>query len=156
MITFEIEGAQFNYRTVGIVLHGDRVLLHRSEMDDLWSLPGGRVEMLESAGDALKREMKEELDVGIRVERLIWVVENFFEYDSKPYHEIAFYFLMTFPRGSHLYERDEPFMEYDNGFKLIFRWYRLDELKKLELYPMFLKERLKSLPENMEHIVHTD
>ncbi len=47
MITFEIGGTQFNYRTVGIVMDGERALLHRAEVDDFWSLPGGRVEMLE-------------------------------------------------------------------------------------------------------------
>ena len=156
MITFEIGGAQFNYRAVGIALNGDRALLHRAEMDDFWSLPGGRIELLEPAKDALKREMLEELDIEIRVERLVWVVENFFEYDSKPYHEIAFYFLMTFPHDSHLYERDEPFVAYDNGIKLIFKWYRLDELKTLELYPAFLKDGLRSIPESIEHIVHVD
>ena len=156
MISFEIDGSQFNYRTVGIALYGDQVLLHRSEMDDFWSLPGGRVEMLEAAGDALKREMLEELDVSIHIQRLAWIVENFFEYDNKPYHEIAFYFLMTFPGDSQLYEKDEPFVAYDNGIKLIFRWYGLDEIRKLELYPAFLRDGLRSIPENIKHIVHTD
>jgi ADP-ribose pyrophosphatase YjhB (NUDIX family) len=36
-------------------------LLHRSEIDDFWSLPGGRTRLFESARDALRREMRAEL-----------------------------------------------------------------------------------------------
>ena len=156
MITFEIDGSRFNYRTVGIVLDGERVLIHRSEMDDFWSLPGGRVEMMESAEGALRREMREELEIDVHIGRLVWIVENFFEYDGNPYHEIAFYFLMILPHDSHLYGRGESFAGNEEGLKLTFKWYKIDELKKLELYPAFLKDRLRSIPGNTEHIVHTD
>ena len=156
MITFDKGKARFNFRVVGIAFNGHQVLIHRSEMDDFWSLPGGRVEMLEPTGDALRREMLEELGVEVRVERLVWVVENFFEYDSKPYHELAFYFLMTFPRGCYLYNEDKPFLIDDEGVKFTFRWYPISKLEDIRLYPAFLKKRLGSLPETMEHIVYTD
>jgi ADP-ribose pyrophosphatase YjhB (NUDIX family) len=80
MISFDIGGARFNYRVVGIALDGNRVLLHRAEMDDFWSLPGGRGEILEPSEETLKREMMEELSIEIRVDRSVWVVENFFKY----------------------------------------------------------------------------
>jgi len=112
--------------------------------------------LLESAKDALRREMQEELGVEIHVERLVWVVENFFEYADKSYHELALYFLMTLPRNSHLYWRSEPFTGDEEGIKLIFRWYRLDELEKTTLYPTFLRKALNSIPEATEYIVHID
>lgn len=156
MITFEVGNSRFNHRAVAIILDGDWALLHKSENDDFWSLPGGRVELLESSTDALKREMKEELDVDIRIERLVWVVENFFEYDCKSYHEIAFYFLIALPLDSHYYIKDKPFIAHDNGFELTFKWYRIDKLKQLRLYPTLLKKGLNSIPEKTEHIIHTD
>jgi len=155
MITFDEGKARFNYRVVGIALDGDRVLLHRMEMDDFWSLPGGRVGMLEPAENALKREMREELGIEIHIERLVWVVEDFFEYDDKPYHELAFYFLMALPHDSHLY-KDEEFLGNDEGVNLFFKWYQLNELEKIRLYPTFLRKGLNSLPKTIEHIVHTD
>ncbi len=91
MITFEEGGKKFNYRVVGIALDVDRVLLLRTEKDDFWFLPGGRVELLEPSQDALIREMREELEVDVRVERLVWVVENFFEYEGKFCHELALF-----------------------------------------------------------------
>jgi ADP-ribose pyrophosphatase YjhB (NUDIX family) len=81
MITFDQGKARFNHRVAGIVLNGDRVLIHRAEIDDFWSLPGGRVSILESTADALEREMQEELDVEVDIKRLVWVVENFFDLD---------------------------------------------------------------------------
>lgn len=156
MITFEEGKVRFNYRVVGIALNGNRVLIHRAEKDDFWSLPGGRVKLLETSKDTLKREMREELGVEIHVERLIWIVENFFEYEDKSYHELALYFLMTFPHDSHLYGKSEPFVGGEEGIKLIFKWHQLDELEKISLYPAFLQKALKSIPEVTEHIVHTD
>ena len=156
MISFDVGEARFNYRVVGIALDGKRVLLHRAEMDDFWSLPGGRGEMLEPSEETLKREMWEELSVEIRVDRLVWVAENFFEYDDRPYHELAFYFLMTLPPDCHIRKKTEPFAEYDGDVKLIFKWYQLDELEDVLLYPSFLQKGLSSIPESIKHIVHID
>lgn len=156
MITFDQGKARFNHRAAGIVLNRDRVLIHRAEIDDFWSLPGGRVSMLESTTDALKREMREELGVEVYIERLVWVVENFFEYDGRNYHELALYYLMAFMHGHHLYDRNEPFSGDEEGIKLVFRWHRLDELRKILLYPSFLQEKLSAIPETIEHIVHTE
>jgi len=47
MITFEEGEKRFTYRVAGIALDVDRVLLLRTEKDDFWFLPGGRVELLE-------------------------------------------------------------------------------------------------------------
>src|SRR5207249_776416 len=143
------ENLRFNLRVVGIILNADRVLLHRAENDDFWTLPGGRCELLESAKDTIQREMREELSVDVRVERLVWVVENFFEYDDKRYHELAFYFLITPPPSSPLYERNELFLGHEDGIKLIFQWYTLDDLEGLALYPSFLRQSLKSLPDSI-------
>ena len=156
MITFEQGKVRFNYRVVGVVLNGDRVLLHRWEKEDFWVLPGGRGKLLEPSEDTLKREMREELGVEIQIERLLWVVENFFEYDGKPWHELALYFLIALPRDSHLYGERGPFVGDEEGFKLFFQWHRLGELENISLYPTFLRKALTSLPRVTEHIVHVD
>src|SRR5574341_2201931 len=108
MISFRQEGGVFNYRVAAIIVDSGRVLLHRAEVEDFWSLPGGRAEMLEEAEEGLRREMREELEEEIRVERLVWVCENFFEYLEVSYHELGLYFLVTLPPGSGLLGRTEP------------------------------------------------
>ncbi len=156
MITFERGDIRFNYRVVGIAFDADRVLLHRAERDTFWALPGGRGELLEPARETLVREMREELGVDVRVERLVWAVENFFEYDEHRYHELAFYFLMALTPDCYVLKKTEPFVVDDQGVRFIFQWYRLDELAELELYPTFLKQGLLSLPQTTQHIVHRD
>ena len=147
---------QFTYRIVGIAINDAKVLLHRGEEDDFWAFPGGRCELLENSKETLKREMQEELKVDIKIERLLWVVENFFEYNGIEVHEVGFYFLMSFPTNSYVYEQKEKFIIYEEEDKLIFRWFPIDNLENIELYPSFLRKALKSIPENIEHIIHTD
>jgi ADP-ribose pyrophosphatase YjhB (NUDIX family) len=160
MITLRQGTQAFNYRIVGAVLHEGRVLLHRGESEDFWTLPGGRAELGEPATETLKREMREELDADVQVERLLWVVENFFNYLGMDWHELAFYFLMSFPSGSEVYERTEPFHGFEEtapeGMLLIFKWHSLDRLDEITLLPSFLKEGLRALPDGTEHVVHKD
>ncbi len=99
MIHLEAGGSIFNYRVAGLAVDGDRVLLHRTEIDDWWSLPGGRVEAGESSPEALVREMSEEMGADILVRRLLWVAEVFFENAGVRHHELGLYFLMEFPQG---------------------------------------------------------
>ena len=52
------------------------------------------MEVGETSMAALKREMLEETGARVRIERPLWIVENFFRLPD-PVHEIGFYFLVT-------------------------------------------------------------
>lgn len=161
MLTFDVGNKRFNLRVAGVAADKNRVLLHRAERDNFWSFPGGRPELLELLTNALKREMQEEMGVQVKVERLLWIVENFFEHNRQKFHELAFYFLMTFPNDSYLYEKNEPFFGEESAYaqeklKLIFEWHPISELPHLPLYPSFLRTALARLPEAPAHTVHTD
>jgi ADP-ribose pyrophosphatase YjhB (NUDIX family) len=156
VISFESKGLRFNYRVVGAAFRKDEVLLHRSERDDFWSLPGGRGEIGETSLTTLVREMAEELEVEVEVKRLLWVVENFFEYEGTPFHEIAFYFHMELPEDSPIYRAAEDVSALDHGVALTFRWFKLARLDSVTIYPTFLKESLRDLPERPVHLVHRD
>ena len=93
----ERAGVTFVLRVAGLALSGDRVLLHRSVLDDFWSLPGGRINIGETTESALIREMLEETDIEVGVSRLLWTAENFFEYRGVSFHELGLYYLMTLP-----------------------------------------------------------
>lgn len=156
MITFEKDNAQFNYRIVGVVIHDGRVLLNSVEGWGFWFLPGGRAEMMEPARETLRREMREELGTDVEVERLLWIVENFFKFDGQNFHETGLYFLMSLPPDSPLYKREGPFAGKEEHVALVFQWFRLDELPQIRLYPGFLPQALQSLPATTQHIVHKD
>ena len=156
VLTFQHAHGRFNYRTVAVVVHEQRVLLHRCEHDAFWALPGGRVEFGEPAATALLRELQEEMGVVGQVERLLWIVENFYEYEEYSCHELALYFLVSFPHNAELYTQDAPFAGQEDDLQLIFQWFPVDQLEQLELYPTFLRQRLRALPSTAEHVVHCD
>jgi ADP-ribose pyrophosphatase YjhB (NUDIX family) len=161
MLTFDQGECRFNYRVAGVAIDDGHVLIHRAADEAFWTLPGGRVEMGEASEETIRREMREELGVDVRVERLLWIVENFFEYDGKKCHELAFYYLMTIPDGrlradGETFEGLEEFFEGKPVVRLLFRWHPLDRLEELEILPSFLRERLGELPDSVEHLVHSD
>ena len=157
MIRFDQGNRRFNYRVVGVAIHDNSVLLHRVDSDPFWTLPGGRAEHGETAEQTIAREMLEELETQVHVERLLWVVENFFEYDGLSYHELALYFLIRFPPGTaHLHT--DAFDRIDAGVTFRFRWFpvRRQELETLTLFPTFLARGLTDLPQSAVHIVERE
>lgn len=54
------------FGTKAVVMHGNKVLLVRQAyLPHLWSFPGGRIKRRESALEAIKREIKEEVNLDI-------------------------------------------------------------------------------------------
>jgi ADP-ribose pyrophosphatase YjhB (NUDIX family) len=107
---------------------GGRVLLQRVAGIDFWFLPGGRVEMLEPAQDALRRELREEVGIGASVRRLLWVAENFFAKGGRRYHELDLYFALDVPASM---DRDADFLAFDPAVELHMRWLALDDLPEI-------------------------
>jgi ADP-ribose pyrophosphatase YjhB (NUDIX family) len=156
MITFTQDRIRFVCRVVGVAIEERRILLHKAEDDDFWALPGGRAELLEPAAATLRREMCEELGIEVEVERLLWLVENFFEYRGLEHHELGLYFLMHVPAGWSRRTATEPFLGDEHGVRLIFQWFPLETLPAMRVYPSFLASGLRDLPPTPRHVVHTD
>src|SRR5690348_17531423 len=89
MITFEREHIRFNYRIAGVTIRDGKVLVQQPERGGFCFLPGGRAELLESASETLRREMQEELHVDATIGRLLWIVENFFAFEGRDFHELS-------------------------------------------------------------------
>ncbi|MDX1659254.1 MAG: NUDIX domain-containing protein [Nitriliruptorales bacterium] len=145
----------FQVRVAGVAVADGRVLLHRLPTEDFWSLPGGRIEVGESAGDALHREMREEIDAEVEVGGLLWVIENFFEHapldDSgqrapTAHHEIGLYLEMSVP--DEVEQRDSlvgiEFAGTEREHRLEFRWFGQDEVGAMDVRPEMLRDRLAS------------
>ena len=154
MVAFDKGDAHFNYRVAGIAIHNGRVLLDRNTRNPYWVLPGGHPEMMELMHEAVRREIQEEIGAEVEVDRLLWIVENFF-FKGKPIHELSFYFQVNLPDHSALLKSDGPFYGDEHGRQLIFQWYPIDEaaLTHLPLYPSFLAQALAHLPNTPEHII---
>ncbi len=156
MITFDEDNIRFTQRVVGVAFDRDRVLLHRTDDMDFWALPGGRAELLETAAETLRREMREEMNEDVEVERLVWIAENFFEFNGRAHHEIGCYFLMHLPPDSPLRLKTEPFYGQEGDLRIIFEWFPVKTLEQVYLFPTFLRTGLKDLPTSTTHIVHID
>jgi ADP-ribose pyrophosphatase YjhB (NUDIX family) len=158
MITYDEGNRRFNYRVGGVAIDDGKVLLSKAEGDSFWTFPGGRAEFGEPAAQTLKREMLEELNTEVEVVRLLWMVENFFEYEGREYHELGLYFLMRFPGGSEILRQSQPFYGNEQGILLTLQWvpHDFDTLSKLSLLPAFLRVALQKLPETTQHIVYYD
>ena len=157
VIQFDQDGRRFTYRVVGVAIHDNRVLLHRAGDEPFWTLPGGRAEIGETAEDTIRREMREELSTDVEVLRLLWFIENFFDYGSVSYHEVALYFLIRFPPDSKPMAQN-VFELADGATTLRFRWVPLEgeTLTNLPLLPPFLALGLRDLPTSVAHVVHRD
>lgn len=156
MITFDKGNLRFTYRVAGVAIRDGKVLAQKPVEGGYCFLPGGRAELRETAGETLRREMQEELHIDVTVERLLWVVENFFEHSGKTFHELGFYFLMIFPDDSPVINTSKTFSVQEGHHEYVFQWYALDDLNSVPLYPSFLQTALQSLPGGTEHIVQID
>lgn len=156
MITFDKGDIRFSYRVAGVAIQDGKVLLQRRVEGGFFFLPGGRAELQESAAQTLRREMQEEVQADVTVERLLWVVENFFAHEGKTFHELGMYFLMSFPENSPVLDTNKTFFVQEAGHRFALQWLSLDALSTMPVYPSFLQTALQALPDTMEHIVQID
>jgi len=153
MITFKPARIRFTYRVGGVLIHKGHVLCQAATEQGFWFLPGGRAELGESATTTLLREMQEELGVTMKIERLLYVVENFFSHFLSSEHEIGLYFLMTAPADAYIYQSLESFTHVDEeGTPLLFDWLPIDRLEQISLYPPCFQKALQVIPEHPIHI----
>jgi 8-oxo-dGTP pyrophosphatase MutT (NUDIX family) len=138
---------RFNFRVAGVALQNDRVLLHRTDDEAHWILPGGRVEAGETSSQALRREMREELGQDIDVGRLLWIVESFLQDHGRVIHGLGLYYLMSLSAPL------DRFEVMDGQTRLSFDWQPLSRLSDLAVYPPFLSQQLAALPEHPVHIL---
>ena len=151
-ISIKATAGKFNYRVAAMIVHEAHILVMQDEGIPHDYLPGGRVHLHEPAETALSRELREELDIDLPPHQLTFIAESFFTIDSTRYHEMCLYFLMEAP--PELLIRGDRFTRVEGSEVHHFRWVKFEELRHLSFYPIFLKERIFTLPEHPEFITH--
>lgn len=149
-ISVKSNAGMFNLRAAAIVVHDGRILVMQDEGIPHDYLPGGRIHLHEPAERALARELQEELDIELPSHRLVFMAESFFTIDSERYHELCLYYLMDAP--AELLAYGDSFIRKEGSEIHHLHWVPFDELKVLSFYPIFLKERIHSLPDSPEFI----
>ena len=87
-------------RTVGVLVRDGKLLVQRDRDGNEYALPGGHVRIGEATADGLVREYKEETGADIRVGKLLWTEECFWEWNGTQAHNIAFYYRIELADGS--------------------------------------------------------
>lgn len=154
----EKPSAVFQMRIAGLAFRDDHVLVHRATHEQFWTFPGGGAEIGETSEETLVREMREELGVEARVRQLLWIVENFFHYEDRDWHELGFYYRMEIPESFPFHPTDIVHRNKDGKNSLEFKWVAATSaaLKSLDIPPYFIADEIEQLPKSPRHIVWHD
>lgn len=153
-LTIDVENYKLNVRAAGVIIHNNKVLVHRDIKSDNYALVGGRIEIGENSVDTIKREIKEELGKDVEITGYISTIENFFEMKNKKYHEIMFVHKIEFAD-----EKDKTIecnLENIEGKDYLkYEWLELDKIENYSLRPKAIREVLKGNKFPM-HIINND
>ena len=153
-ITFKTENHTLNVRAAAIIIHNNKVLMHRSINESYHALLGGRVELGESSTDTVKREVMEELGKEVEITGYCCTIENFFNFRNSEYHEIMFVHFAEFTNEDDK-KIEETIKNIEGREDLEYRWLDLDKIKEYEVRPEAMKKVLadKIFP---VHVVNDD
>ena len=141
-ITIDVEDYELNVRAGAVIIHNNKVLLHRNLNSDHYAILGGRISIGENSEETVKRELLEELGREIEITGYIATVENFFEMKGSKYHEIMFIHKAEFVNEADKNLTDT--MENLEGKDYLkYEWIEIDEIDKYPLRPEVMKEILK-------------
>ena len=148
------EEYRLNIRAGGIVIHNNKVLLHKNLNKDHYCLPGGRVEIGENSESTIKREIKEELGKEIDILEYFATIENFFEMRNKKYHEIYFIHKIEF-KNEEDKKSNNVMYNMEGKDYLQYLWVDIDKLNECKIVPRCLKEIITSSKFPM-HVIHAN
>lgn len=156
-ITLRDAQGTFNFRVCAMIIHERRILAMHDGRSPYFYLPGGRVKMNETVEAAVLREVREELQIEARVVRPLWFNQGFFVEDvsRERYHEVCVYFLMDVSDTA-LLSRGDRFTLQEGDHANEFEWLAFERLKDEYFYPVFLKESIFHLPDELTVLANYD
>jgi len=126
-----------NKRVSAIIIETKKILLiHRIKPSkNYFVLPGGSVEENEDNAGALIREVKEETNLEIEVDKLLWQINNEFDERTQYIYLVSKYF-GNLKLGSPEKERQSA----DN--KYVLEWHDINDLKTVKIFPSEIKTNI--------------
>lgn len=130
---------EIDLKVMLIVVHDGKLLategFDKTKNERFLRLLGGSVNFQETSEDAIRREIKEELDSEIENLELVDVVENIFEYDKKKGHQTCFVYKGDLKRKELLEQEKIHIIE--KTYEADAVWMPIKEIleKKIPVYP---------------------
>ena len=158
IISFPIDGQRFNYRVAAVIVVDGHVLICDEDDDGYCMLPGGRVELGEPSRLSLEREIAEEIGLPGAVGKLALTSESFYRREGEDFHEIGLFYHATLTSEARPNGASPWRVTYDEGAEHRFHWLALDGegFEQFNLQPVWLREVLRRLPEDLTHIVYDE
>lgn len=137
-ICIKIKDILFNFRVCAIIENNGRYLLKKANDVDFYSTPGGRVHTGEDTVSALKRELKEELNMDLDTSKiqLMHVSEDFFTFREQKMQEINFVYHLFLDNDNPLTHQDS-IKNLDSDKEMMY-WVDKDKLQSLKILPEYI------------------
>lgn len=139
-------------RAAGILVAGGQVILENAIGTDLWNLPGGRLEDMETLELAVRREFQEEMGLAVACEDMVIVNENFFPLGGDVMREYGFYFRVRALDPS--LSPKTPLKSAEPRFR--YGWMPLERLHEIEFQPVALIQHLIDPPAGLLYLSTRD
>ena len=141
-LTVVLDNKKLNIRACALIIHNNKLLVHNNINENHVALVGGRVKIGESSEDTLKREIKEEMGKEIEILEYVSTIENFFDADDMPYHEIMFVYRVDFKDDADKKIIDS-IKNTEGEDELRYDWIDIDKIEQYPLKPQILKRMIK-------------
>jgi len=131
---YEIAVGQLSFRpsVYGVIIQDGKAFLSK-QWGDGYDFPGGGIELGETIEEALKREVKEETGLEVKVGEIIAVENSFlkFQSDGRYVQSILMYYACEVVGGE---ISTEFFDAYEKEYADKPEWIGLDEIEKIKFY----------------------
>jgi 8-oxo-dGTP pyrophosphatase MutT (NUDIX family) len=138
-ISIFLKDIKLNVRTAVLIETEKGYIFDKDKLDGFYYVVGGRIKINETSENAAKREIKEELGINIGKIKLKAIVESFFIYDNKKYHEICFYYKHKINGNIDLPENYFVFNK--------------EEIKIKNIQPKIIYEMINSETDDIMHLI---
>lgn len=133
-----IDDIKLNIRVGAIIKQHNKILIEKNNNENFSVIPGGRIKTLENSKDSLLREINEELGINLSNEtfELTAIIENFFSFNRKQYHELYFVYKVELTKKYNLQDGMINLDSKDSKYYFL----NPEDFQKENILPTVLKE----------------
>lgn len=153
-IQFQEEHNRFNCRVNGICIKDNKIFLSKLKNDHDWTFVGGKVTFGEATDCAILREYEEEVGVRLQIDKMIAVIENFFDLQGYSWHQYIFFYQL---RDDHneleFFDGEREIEDHEDA---IYRWFDLAEIANVPIKPDCSRDILQNISSQIQHHINRE